>query len=106
MGAVEGAHLSKIVRALVERRHDSSRHAPAETAPSELRAGPSVGAGISIHVGARRGLQRTTKLKPMVAHAMPASIKQEPCRAEATCDYAKHDESHTPRACKATRERG
>ena len=94
MDPATGAHLFEIARAFAEQRHDSWRRPPAESASNELR---SVGAGVAVRVGERRGLKMTTKLKPIAAHTMRASIEQEPCRAEATCEHAKHDESR-PRA--------
>ena len=90
-----GTHLLGMARVFVEGRHASLRRASVEPASSELR---SVGAGVAVRVGERRGLKMTTKLKPIAAHTMRASIEQEPCRAEATCEHAKHDESR-PRAC-------
>ena len=72
MDPAAGAHLFEIARAFVERRLDSWRRPPAESASNELR---SVGAGVSIRVGERLVLKRMTKLKPIAAHAMPVSIE-------------------------------
>ena len=64
----------EIARVVVEWRHDSPGRLPVESASTELSAGRSVSAGI---VGARLGLNRMTKLNPIVAHARLTNNEQE-----------------------------
>ena len=85
MDPAAGARLFEIARAFVEGRLDLRRRPPAESAANEPR---SIGAGVSIRVGERRRLKRTTKLKPIAAHVMHASIEQEMCRAKVNCGHA------------------
>ena len=71
MDPAAGAHLFELARAFVEGRLDSRRRPPAESPANEPR---SIGAGVSIRVGERLRLKRMTELKPIAAHAMPASV--------------------------------